>query len=276
MLELSRTVRFCLGDGSSAGGNEPPQATPKLNGYSAWPAMRGLGRYYEIDVLCRGEADPQTGYFLNIKHIDTAVRDYVLSALEDVIASPEHSANVPLGDLMQRLLSLLFEPLDGKVVALRLHLTPRYSLAIESEDMDSVTIRQQYEFSAAHRLHVPEMSEQENRDVFGKCNNPAGHGHNYRIEVAVRTPIDAAGRVFNVEELDAAVTKHVIDKLDHKHLNQNVPQFKDMNPSVEHISQVVWQMLERPVQDLGSVEGARLEEVRVWETEKTACVYRGR
>ena len=141
--------------------------------------------------------------------------------------------------------------------------------------MNRITLRQQYEFSAAHRLHVEELSESENREVFGKCNNPAGHGHNYRLEVAVEKPITPEGHAPAVEELDRVVDEHVIDHLDHKHLNLDVPEFADLNPSVEHIAQVIWSLLEEPVARLDGEDSARLVEVRVWETGKTACIYRG-
>ena len=219
MLELSRTVRFCLSDGSpagSAGGGDVPMATPKSNTFSAWPAMRGLGRYYELHVHCRGEADPQTGYFLNIRHIDEAVREHVLPDLEDWVSNPmQNAADVPMGELMRRMSTLLEEPLNDSVASIGLQLTPFYSLTLRSDEMDRVTVRQQYEFSAAHRLHVPSLSDEENRQTFGKCNNPAGHGHNYRVEVAVSCPIDPEGRIITAEELDAVVDRHVIDPLDH-------------------------------------------------------------
>jgi 6-pyruvoyltetrahydropterin/6-carboxytetrahydropterin synthase len=137
--------------------------------------------------------------------------------------------------------------------------------------MDHVIIRQQYEFAAAHRLHVSGLSDEENRRVFGKCNNPSGHGHNYRVEVAIRAPIDAQGHVLPVEKLDATVDAHVIQKLDHKHLNIDVPRFADLNPSVESITREIYHMLQPGVRELGAV----LEEVRVWETSKTVCAYRG-
>lgn len=277
MVELSRTVRFCLSDGSTAGGNQVPLATPRHNTYAAWPAMRGLGRYYEIDVDCRGEADPVTGYFLNIKHIDEAVREHVLPDLEQWIAGPLNPHEVPLGELMRRIFSLLEQPLDGKITAVSLRLTPMLSLTIRSDDMDRVTVKHQYEFSAAHRLHVESLSEEENRRTFGKCNNPAGHGHNYVVEVAVSAPIDPTGRVLSAEELDEVVDKHAISKLDHKHLNLDVPQFQggQVNPSVENIAKVIWEMLAPRLADAGPVEGAKLEAVSVWETSKTVCTYRG-
>jgi 6-pyruvoyltetrahydropterin/6-carboxytetrahydropterin synthase len=271
MLELSRTVRFCL----NADGPADAAAAPRANTFSAWPAMRGLGRYYELDVRCRGEADPQTGYFMNIKRIDQAVRDHVLPELQNLVLGPTPATQLPMGWLMQRMGHLLHEPLGGTVDRLELRLTPMFRLILRSDAMDRVTIRQQYEFSAAHRLHVSELSEQQNREIFGKCNNPAGHGHNYRLEVAVSVPIEADGHVLQVEALDSVVDQHVIEALDHKHLNKDVPQFAERNPSVEHIAQVIWQMVSEPIAAMDEAGRIALEEVRVWETEKTACTYRG-
>lgn len=274
MLELSRTIRFCLND-PPPGGTGIPQAEtgpgPKDNTFAAWPAMRGLGRYYELDVTCRGEADPSTGYFINIKHIDKAVHEHVLPCFHRALAVP---GGVPMGGLMRGLIGALNPPLHDSVVLVALRLTPTYQIALRSHDMDHVLIRQRYEFSAAHRLHVPGLSDAENREVFGKCNNPAGHGHNYRLEVAVRVPIDQRGRTADVEHIDALINRHAVERLDHKHLNTDVPEFVDLNPSVENIVRVIWDMLAGPVSD-GLGGGAALEELSVWETSKTVCTYHG-
>ncbi len=233
--------------------------------------MRGLGRYYELHVTCRGQADEVTGYFLNIAHIDAAVRDHVLTYLNRLLWDGGIAATVPMGALMRRLLELLEARLHDSVIELRLNLTPYYSLAIEKADMDHVMLRQRYEFSAAHRLHVPTMTDEQNQSVFGKCNNPSGHGHNYQIEVVVRAPIDNHGQTLQIERLDTAVDEAVIRKLDHKHLNLDVPAFAQLNPSVENIVKVVYDMLLPKVAQLP----AELVELSVWETGKTVCTYRG-
>ncbi|MCC7408799.1 MAG: hypothetical protein IT442_12055, partial [Phycisphaeraceae bacterium] len=178
MVELTRTVRFCLCDPAAG---PVWEAEPKSNTYAGWPAMRGLGRYYELLVRCRGEVDPVSGYFLNIRHIDRAVRQAALPHLHAAVNGPDGSTGVAMGSLMRRLVELLQPALGGAVVSLRLTLTPFYSLEIRSRDMDHVLLRHQYEFSASHRLHVPAWSDQKNAEVFGKCNNPSGHGHNYRL-----------------------------------------------------------------------------------------------
>ena len=232
--------------------------------------MRGLGRYYELEVTCRGEADAQTGYFINIKAIDQAVREQVLPLLNERVADETSAAATPMGGLMRELFGGIDPLLNETVAQVRLMLTPTLSLGLERDDMTTIVMRQQYEFSAAHRLHVPAMSDEENQQTFGKCNNPAGHGHNYRVEVAVRCPIAADGTTLDPAELDAVVDQAVIEKLDHKHLNVDVPEFAELNPSVENIVKVVWQMLKEKLP--GECE---LDEVKVWETGKTVCAYRG-
>lgn len=221
-------------------------------------------------VTCRGEADAQTGYFINIKEIDEVVRGHAMPVLINRVVDDTGAAGTPMGALMHSLFSVIDPSLNETVAEVRLVLTPRLSFAIERNDMDTVVVRQQYEFSAAHRLHVPALSEEENREIFGKCNNPAGHGHNYRIEVAVRCGVDEQGQALEPAVLDGVVDREVIEKLDHKHLNMDVPEFTGLNPSVENIVKVVWQMLVGTLPD-----GSSLEEVKVWETGKTVCAYRG-
>lgn len=264
MVEISRTVRFCLN------GRDTTSA-PRHNTFASWPPMVGLGRYYELSVRCRGSVDPVTGYFMNIKHIDAAVRDHAVPQIVDLLAQYPDGAEAPLGTAMQRILRVLGPPLDQSVAEVRLHLTPFYSLAIRSRDMENILIRHQYEFCAAHRLHASKLSDAENQRIFGKCNNPSSHGHNYRVEVAVSVGIDQQGHISKVDRLDSVVAQHVIEPLDHKNLNIDVPQFAQLNPSVENICQVIYQILDPVVSDLG----AQLHEVSVWETEKTRCTYRG-
>ncbi|RIK62987.1 MAG: 6-pyruvoyl tetrahydrobiopterin synthase [Planctomycetota bacterium] len=125
-----------------------------------------------------------------------------------------------------------------------------------------------FEFSASHRLHVPGLSDEENRRVFGKCNNPNGHGHNYQVEVTVAGPVDArTGSVLPLPAFESLVKREVIDRLDHKHLNSDTEEFARLNPSVENIARVIWEILEP------QMSPARLRRVRVWETAKTYAEY---
>lgn len=263
-VDLSRTVRFCLmPDGSLAAD------APVSNSFAAWPPMRGLGRYYELTVTCRGEPDERTGYFMNIKRIDAAARELALPVIADHAGDPNLASQ--FGGMLAAVIARLNAALDDSVIDVSLRLTPTLAIALEQTNMTRVRIAQQYDFAAAHRLHVPTMSEADNIATFGKCNNPAGHGHNYRVEVTVFAPVDANGGAMPAEQLDAIVNANVIEHLDHKNLDIDVPQFADMNTSVENIARVIYEMLGPAV----ASAGLQLDEVKVWETAKTVCSYRG-
>lgn len=125
-------------------------------------------------------------------------------------------------------------------------------------------------FSASHRLHSPALSEAENQAVFGKCNNPNGHGHNYTLEVTVRGAVDPkTGMVMNLTDLKKAMDTQVIDLVDHKHLNLDVPLFAEIVPTAENMAVVFWKLLEK------SLPAGLLYEVRLHETENNMAVYRG-
>src|SRR6478609_1163658 len=127
MLSLVRTVRFCLT------GHSGEAATPCLNPYAAWPAMRGLSRYYEITVEARGEADPRTGYFLDIRVLDAAVREAALPILRQAIAGDAaQAADAPMGALMAQLFGAVAARLGPCLSRLELRLTPTFTLAASS------------------------------------------------------------------------------------------------------------------------------------------------
>jgi len=122
-------------------------------------------------------------------------------------------------------------------------------------------------FSAAHRLHSEALSEEENRAVFGKCNNPHGHGHNYTLEVTIRGEVDPrSGELMNYNLLEAIVQDEVIERFDHKHLNEEVAEFRGLNPTGENIAKVIWDLLRPRL-------GERLVKVGVWETPKSLFEY---
>ncbi len=122
-------------------------------------------------------------------------------------------------------------------------------------------------FSASHRLHSPKLSATENQKLFGKCNSENGHGHNYVIEVLVRSTVDENGLVMNLNDLKEIVAAEVLSKLDHRHLNLDVKEFKSLNPTAENIAIVCWNWLKPRI--------SSLYEVRIYETEKNMAFYRG-
>ena len=128
-------------------------------------------------------------------------------------------------------------------------------------------LTRRYRFSASHRLHSPAMTELENAELYGKCNNPFGHGHNYVLEVTVRGPVNSeSGRVISIGELDAYVAREVIRDLDHKDMNRDVPDFEELVPTTENLSVIVEKRLRG--QWKGSFGTALLDAVRVQETKR--------
>ncbi len=101
-------------------------------------------------------------------------------------------------------------------------------------------VTRRYRFSASHRLDAPSLGEEENRVLYGKCNNPFGHGHNYELEVSARGPLDAAtGRVLDPRRLDGLVRMHVLDCFDRRNLNTEVAAFRSVVPTSENLAREI-------------------------------------
>lgn len=136
--------------------------------------------------------------------------------------------------------------------------------------MPRVTITRRLNFNAAHRLHNPELSDAENDALFGVCNNPNWHGHNYRLDVSVTGEIDArSGYVMDLKELRDLVEAHLLDRMDHKNLNLDVDFMRGINPTAENIIVACWRVLEPALQP------ARLSRLRLWETDNNYVEYEG-
>jgi 6-pyruvoyltetrahydropterin/6-carboxytetrahydropterin synthase len=130
-----------------------------------------------------------------------------------------------------------------------------------------VELGRRYRFAASHRLHTAKLSEAENWQVFGKCNNPYGHGHNYTVEVRFSGPIDPdTGMIANLADLDRFVDAHVIEPFDHRSLQDEVPAFRDAVPTTENLCIEIFQRLK-------SFPAATLEAVRVEETSNNSFEY---
>jgi 6-pyruvoyltetrahydropterin/6-carboxytetrahydropterin synthase len=132
-----------------------------------------------------------------------------------------------------------------------------------------IELGRRYRFAASHRLHSDELSAEENARVYGKCNNPYGHGHNYVVEISVSgTPDPATGVIANLADLDGFVEREVIEAFDHKSLNEDVPAFRGKVPTTENVCREIYQRLKH-------FPKARLERVRVEETSNNAFEYAG-
>src|SRR3954470_7752559 len=130
-------------------------------------------------------------------------------------------------------------------------------------------LTRRYWIAASHRLHNDAFSEEQNRSIYGKCNNPHGHGHNYAIEVTVSGEVDpATGMVCNLVDLDAHVQTQVLERFDHQDLNRT-PEFSNIVPTTENLAIVVFDLLKR------GFSHAHLEKVRIEETSNNSFEYAG-
>ena len=133
-----------------------------------------------------------------------------------------------------------------------------------------VTVSRKAHFNAAHRLFRPEWSDEKNLEVFGKCSNPLYHGHNYDLEVSVTGVIDPiTGFVMDMKVLKDMIRTEIEDAFDHKNLNEEVPEFKTLNPTSENIVVVIWNKLRPKIDNKNELS------VTLYETPRNFVNYRG-
>jgi len=131
-----------------------------------------------------------------------------------------------------------------------------------------VSVYRKAHFNAAHRLHNPDWDDETNRKVFGKCNNPHYHGHNYDLIVKVTGEIDPrTGYVVDMKILKDMITEHVLDRFDHNNLNIYTEEFKNLNPTAENIAVVIYNLLREQLQDTLDLT------IRLYETERNFVEY---
>jgi 6-pyruvoyltetrahydropterin/6-carboxytetrahydropterin synthase len=123
-----------------------------------------------------------------------------------------------------------------------------------------VYLTRKSEFSASHHYHNPDFTPEQNRSIFGKCNNPHGHGHNYTLEVTVKGSVNRqTGFVMDLKDLKEVLNREVLDAMDHRYLNKEVPEFAHQVPTTENVAIAIWNRLEK------KLSVAKLHRVRVYE-----------
>lgn len=134
----------------------------------------------------------------------------------------------------------------------------------------TVTVCRKEHFNAAHRLHNPDWSDEQNMAFFGKCNNPNYHGHNYELIVKLTGTIDPdTGYVYDMKKLSDLVKQEIVDRFDHKNLNLDTEEFKSLNPSAENIAIVVWNLLRKQVSKEYTLS------ITLYETDRNFVEYNG-
>ncbi len=134
----------------------------------------------------------------------------------------------------------------------------------------SITVYRKAHFNAAHRLYRKDWDDEKNKSVFGKCSNPNFHGHNYELEVGISGTIDKeTGFLIDIGKLKCIIKEEVEDYLDHKNLNIDIPDFKNVNPTMENIAIVIWDRLRNKLESKFKIS------VKLFETPRNFVVYTG-
>ncbi len=229
----------------------------------------GHGHDYRLEVTISGELDMKSGIVVNITDVNQVVKGLIEKEFDGKFLNWEHPYFETVVPTTENIVNYIWKTLEDQFTPHRLkklRLWENPFLYSEKEAGSLIQFTRKYHFCSAHRLHSEQLSDEENREIFGKCNNPYGHGHNYYLDVSVQGEIDpVTGMVMNMAELDEIVHREVISKLDHKHLNLEVPELKELNPTSEVVAMVIYNML--------SPHLPKLHKVGLWETEKNYFEY---
>jgi len=265
MHKTARQVRFSINPFL-------PSDSNGFNSFASRPTGEGLSIFFELLVEVAGELEPTTGFVVNVTDIDKSVREFVVPVfarrIREDFRQGRHIGFFEITELLKTAWVQLADKFDSaKLSRLSLKLNPFRKIEINSEDSKMVYFSEKFEFAATHKLWNEQFSNERNFEVFGKCANPTGHGHNYIVEVTIKKP--TARNSFCVADFEKIVDDELIKLLDHKNLNTDVAEFQKTNPTVENIAGFAWNKL------AGKFSGAKLHCITVWETDKTYCSYYG-
>ncbi len=234
--------------------------------FGPWASPYNHGHNYILDVCVEGVVDPSTGMVVNIKRVDDVLRAGILAEFDGKSLNDEVATFQDRAPSLENLLAYIKDrltdlPPEGRLVGLRLEEMPGfYGELNQLNDQWQLTLTRTYEFAASHRLNVPSLGTARNLELFGKCNNPTGHGHNYVLEVTVAGhPDPETGMLADLGALDRRVHELVVDRYDHHNLNEDLPEFADGVTTSEVVAAKIFETLEGKLP-------ARLARIRLWET----------
>ncbi len=263
MYKLARQVRFSINPFLS-------EDIEGSNSFVSKPAGEGLSIFLELFVEVTGTVEPTTGFVVNVADIDSNVRKFVVPVFAERIGHnfrrAEHIGFFTLVEILRSAWDQLAEKFDtARLSKLSLKLNPFRKITMDTNNSGMVYFSEKFEFAATHKLWNKDFSDEQNFEVFGKCANPTGHGHNYIVDVTIKMPTGRDG--FRIGDFEKAVDNELIKIIDHKNLNVDVEHFSRANPTVENIAGFAWNRL------AGKFNQATLHCVTVWETDKTYCSY---
>lgn len=231
----------------------------------------GHGHNYVLYVSMLGDLD-EYGMVLNLSEVKQVIKREITSQLDFSYLNevwPEFQETLPTTEHIARVIWTRLIP-HLPVVKIQLFEHPELWAEYTGNGMEAYLTISTH-FSAAHRLALPQLSFEENCEIYGKCARPNGHGHNYHLEVTIKGEIDPrTGMLADLVQLQKAVDEHVVEPFDHTFLNKDIPYFAEVVPTAENIAVHIRDLLQKPIQDIG----AKLHKVKLIESpNNSAEVY---
>lgn len=260
-VQLTRKVSFSSGHRYW---DAPLTESANRKKYGRGASPFNHGHNYVLSVTATGKVELSTGMVVNIKLIDDFLKQSIVSSFEQKSINDEvdwFKSRVPCLENLLCYFAEVLRDLPGNCHLSHLKLEETPNLFGEwNLEQNMISITRTYEFAAAHRLSVDGISEEENRQLFGKCHNPNGHGHNYVLEVTVSGDRDQeTGFIVDIDLLDNVVNKEILARYDHMNLDKDVPELAGLNTTSENVALAIFDRL------LGLVP-AKLTRIRLAET----------
>ncbi len=254
-----------------------PELSFKANYELFGPAANHHGHNYVVEVTIKGIASNDDGMVINLADLDHLLRDQILVHYDHKFINRQHpvfAGDSHLQPTAENIAIEIWNSLESRLKLTNLHRVRVYEdtglFADYCGEKQMVYLTKVYEFSASHRLHSQFLSDEENLEIFGKCNNPNGHGHNYVLEVMIKGEVHPkTGIVASPDFVDEVVQKQISARFDHKHLNLDTPEFEALNPTSENFVKVIWDLLEKPLKPI------ILHRLRLKETPRNHFDYYG-
>lgn len=233
---------------------------------ASWPARLQKPHGYDctLTVYYEGAVPQNNGMVVNITDIKPALAEAIAPLDCTMLTGHDGILNVPPS--AENIVKFLWERLPAQVeegTLSRVTLQASSRLSIE-KTRDFMRLTRKYEFAAAHRLCSPDFSDEENTALYGKCSNIAGHGHNYGLEVTIEGQPNESGFIIAPDKLDALVEAEIFERFDHKHLNEDCPEFENLIPTSENFARVIFAVLQEKL----TAEGHHLAKIGLHETQK--------
>ena len=247
-----------------------PELSPEENWerFGANSRFPGHGHNYVLYVSLIGELD-KYGMVQNLSDVKKVIKREVTSQLDYSYLNDTWKEFQETLPTTENIAKIIWERLSPHLplVDIKLYEHPQLWVNYQGNNMEA-TLSIQTHFSSAHRLALPELSFEENTEIYGKCARPNGHGHNYHLEVSVTGEMDdRTGMIVDLGDLQKVVDDYVVEPFDHTFLNKDIPYFAEVVPTAENIAVHIAQLLQEPIAKLG----VELEKVKLIESPNNSC-----